>query len=93
MNELQKTTTGETQSRNRHHIHHAAKDERTRTSNIRTGKKETDADRRIYTLTATGISFLKEGVETVKSHRGLKEKLVLFYDATFLNEKKAGDDI
>ena len=54
-------------------------------------KKETGADRRVYTLTETGVNFLKEGLETVKSRRELMERLVQFYDATFPNKKTGGD--
>jgi PadR family transcriptional regulator PadR len=54
-------------------------------------KNETCADRRIYTLTENGINFLKEGIEMVKSRRELMEKLVQFYDATFLHKETGGD--
>lgn len=53
-------------------------------------KKEAGADRRIYTLTETGVNFLKQGLEMVKSRRELMEKLVQFYDANFLNKKTGG---
>jgi PadR family transcriptional regulator PadR len=54
-------------------------------------KNETGADRRIYTLTKNGINFLKAGLEMVKARRELMEKLVQFYDATFLHKENGGD--
>jgi DNA-binding PadR family transcriptional regulator len=41
-------------------------------------KKVTGADRRVFTLTVTGVNFLKEGPEMVKSRR----KLILFGSTT-----------
>ncbi len=54
-------------------------------------KKETGADRRVYTLTETGINFLKAGLEMVKSRRELMEKLIQFYDDTFLYKETGGE--
>jgi DNA-binding PadR family transcriptional regulator len=54
-------------------------------------KKATGADRRVYTLTETGVNFLKEGLEMVKSRRKLMDRLVRFYDVTFLDKKAGGD--
>lgn len=54
-------------------------------------KNETGADRRIYTLTENGTSFLKSGLEMVKSRRELMEKLVQFYDTTFVCKESGGD--
>jgi len=53
-------------------------------------KKETGADRRVYTLTEAGVKVLKEGLEMVKKRRELMEELVQFYDATFLNKQDGG---
>ena len=50
-------------------------------------KKVTGADRGVYTLTETGVNFLKEGLEMVKSRRELMDSFVRFYDATFLDKK------
>ena len=52
-------------------------------------KKETGADRRVYTLTETGVKVLKEGLGMVKKRRQLMDSLVQFYDAHFI-EKEAG---
>ena len=54
-------------------------------------KKETGADRRIYTLTEEGVKVLKEGLEMVKKRRELIENLVEFYDATFLKKQDGGN--
>ncbi len=50
-------------------------------------KKDAGADRRVYTITETGIKVLKEGIEMVKSRRQLMDSLVQFYDSQF-NEKE-----
>jgi len=52
-------------------------------------KKETGADRRVYTLTEAGVKVLKEGLEMVKKRRQLMDSLVQFYDAHFI-EKEEG---
>ena len=54
-------------------------------------KKETGADRRIYTLTDAGVKILKEGLEMVKRRRQLMDSLVQFYDATFVETEKGGN--
>ena len=51
-------------------------------------KKETGADRRVYTLTKAGVEALKEGLEMVKKRRQLMDCLVQFYDANFSNTEK-----
>ena len=53
-------------------------------------KKEAGADRRVYTITQTGVNILKEGLEMVKGRRPLMDNLVQFYDSHFMDEK-AGD--
>lgn len=53
-------------------------------------KKETGADRRVYTLTETGVKFLKDGLEMVKSRKELIEDLIQFYDTTFLKDTDGG---
>lgn len=55
-------------------------------------KKETGADRRVYTLTDSGNKTLKGGLEMMKSRRQLMDSLVQFYDSHFI-EKEKGDDI
>ena len=52
-------------------------------------KKETGADRRVYTITEAGVKVLKEGLEMVKKRRQLMDSLVQFYDAHFI-EKEEG---
>ena len=52
-------------------------------------KKETGADRRVYTLTEAGVKVLKEGLGMVKKRRQLMDSLVQFYDAHFI-EKEEG---
>jgi DNA-binding PadR family transcriptional regulator len=54
-------------------------------------KKETGADRRVYTLTETGVRVLKEGLEMVKRRRQLMDSLVQFYDAQFAKKEGGGD--
>ncbi len=54
-------------------------------------KKETGADRRVYTLTDMGKKTLKGGLEMVKNRRPLMDSLVQFYDSHFI-EKEKGDD-
>jgi len=54
-------------------------------------KKETGADRRVYTLTEAGTRVLKEGLEMVKNRRQLMDSLVQFYDAHFMKKEEGGD--
>ena len=54
-------------------------------------KKETGADRRVYTLTEAGVRVLKEGLEMVKRRRQLMDSLVQFYDAQFAKKEGGGD--
>jgi len=54
-------------------------------------KKETGADRRVYTLTEAGVKVLKEGLEMVKRRRQLMDSLVQFYDAQFRDKESGGD--
>ena len=51
-------------------------------------KKETGADRRVYTITETGVKVLKEGIEMVKSRRQLMDSLVQFHDTHFSEKQK-----
>jgi DNA-binding PadR family transcriptional regulator len=53
-------------------------------------KKESGVDRRVYTLTATGVGVLKEGLEMVKKRRPLMDSLVQFYDVTFAEKTEGG---
>jgi len=53
-------------------------------------KKETGADRRVYTLTEAGVRVLKEGLEMVKRRRQLMDSLVQFYDANFAEKTEGG---
>jgi DNA-binding PadR family transcriptional regulator len=54
-------------------------------------RKETGADRRVYTLTEAGVKALKEGLKTVKRRRQLMDGLVQFYDAHFAGKEEGGD--
>jgi DNA-binding PadR family transcriptional regulator len=54
-------------------------------------RKESGADRRVYTLTEAGVRVLKEGLEMVKRRRQLMGSLVKFYDTHFAENKKGGD--
>jgi DNA-binding PadR family transcriptional regulator len=54
-------------------------------------KKETDADRRVYTLTDGGMNALKEGLEMVERRRQEMERLVHFYNAQFEEKKEGGN--
>ncbi|MFP3984732.1 MAG: PadR family transcriptional regulator [Candidatus Bathyarchaeia archaeon] len=54
-------------------------------------RKESGADRRVYTLTEAGVKVLKEGLEMVKKRRQLMDSLVQFYDAHFIEKEKGGD--
>lgn len=54
-------------------------------------RKESGADRRVYTLTAAGVKALKEGLEMVKKRRQLMDGLVQFYDAHFAGKEEGGD--
>jgi len=54
-------------------------------------KKESGADRRVYTLTEAGVKVLREGLEMVKKRRQLMDSLVRFYDAHFIEKEKGGD--
>jgi len=51
-------------------------------------KREAGADRRVYTITETGVKILKEGIEMVKSRRQLMDSLVQFYDTQFTEKEK-----
>jgi DNA-binding PadR family transcriptional regulator len=53
-------------------------------------KKETGADRRVYTLTEAGVKVLKEGLEMVKRRRQLMDSLIQFYDANFAEKTGRG---
>jgi len=53
-------------------------------------KKETGADRRVYTITETGVKVLKEGLEMVKKRRQLMDSLVQFYDEHFAQKEEGG---
>jgi DNA-binding PadR family transcriptional regulator len=53
-------------------------------------KKETGADRRVYTITQAGLKVLKEELEMVKGRRPLMDNLVQCYDSHFIDEN-AGD--
>ncbi len=53
-------------------------------------RKESGADRRIYTLTDAGVKVLKEGLEMVKKRRQLMDSLVQFYDMHFTGKEKGG---
>ena len=53
-------------------------------------KKESGADRRVYTLTEDGKKFLKEGLEMVKKRRRLMDNLIRFYNKNF-GEKRGGE--
>jgi DNA-binding PadR family transcriptional regulator len=55
-------------------------------------KKETGADRRVYTITETGVKVLKEGLEMVKRRRQLMDNLVQFYDTHFTEKEKDGEE-
>jgi DNA-binding PadR family transcriptional regulator len=46
-------------------------------------KKETGADRRVYTLSESGLKALKEGLKMVKARRELMDGLVKYYDDNF----------
>ena len=54
-------------------------------------KKEAGADRRVYTITETGVKVLKEGLEMVKKRRQLMDSLVQFYDEHFAQKEEGGD--
>ena len=54
-------------------------------------KKETGADRRVYTITEAGVKVLKEGLGMVKKRRQLMDSLVQFYDAHFIEKENGGD--
>ena len=53
-------------------------------------KKNSGADRRVYTLTEDGKKFLKEGLEMVKKRRRLMDNLIRFYNKNF-GEKRGGE--
>jgi DNA-binding PadR family transcriptional regulator len=55
-------------------------------------KKETGVDRRVYTITETGVKVLKEGLEMVKRRRQLMDSLVQFYDTHFTEKQKEGKE-
>jgi len=52
-------------------------------------RKESGADRRVYTLTDAGVKALKEGLEMMKRRRQLVDSLIQFYD-TRLGENREG---
>jgi DNA-binding PadR family transcriptional regulator len=54
-------------------------------------KKESGSDRRVYTLTETGVKFLREGLEMVKRRRQLMDSLVQFYDKYFAEKTCGGE--
>jgi DNA-binding PadR family transcriptional regulator len=54
-------------------------------------KKETGADRRVYTITEAGVKILKEGLEMVKRRRQLMDSLVQFYDEHFAQKEEGGN--
>ena len=54
-------------------------------------KKETGADRRVYTITEAGVKVLKEGLEMVKRRRQLMDSLVQFYEEHFAQKEEGGD--
>jgi DNA-binding PadR family transcriptional regulator len=54
-------------------------------------RKDSGADRRVYTLTEAGVKVLKEGLEMVKQRRQLMDSLVQFYDTRFAEKEKGGD--
>ncbi len=54
-------------------------------------EKESGADRRVYTLTESGLRVLQEGLEMVKLRRRLMDSLVQYYDMHFA-EAKEGDE-
>jgi DNA-binding PadR family transcriptional regulator len=53
-------------------------------------KKETGADRRVYTLTEAGVKVLKEGLEMVKRRRQLMDSLLQYFDEHFAQKEKGG---
>ena len=55
-------------------------------------KKETGADRRVYTLTEVGVRVLREGLEMVKKRRQLMNSLVEFYDTHFMEKEAGGNE-
>lgn len=50
-------------------------------------KKESGADRRVYTITREGKEFLEEGLQMVKRRRQLMDGLVRFYEDNFEGKK------
>ena len=54
-------------------------------------KKETGADRRVYTITEAGVKVLKEGLEMVKRRRQLMDSLLQYFDAHFAKKEEGGD--
>jgi len=54
-------------------------------------KKESGSDRRVYTLTETGVKVLQEGLEMVKKRRQLMNGLVQFYDTHFTEKEGGGE--
>jgi DNA-binding PadR family transcriptional regulator len=54
-------------------------------------RKGSGADRRVYTLTDSGVRALKEGLEMVKRRRQLMDNLIQFYDIRFGEGGKGGD--
>jgi DNA-binding PadR family transcriptional regulator len=54
-------------------------------------KKETGADRRVYTLTEAGVKVLKEGLEMVERRRQLMDSLLQYFDEHFAQKEKGGE--
>jgi DNA-binding PadR family transcriptional regulator len=54
-------------------------------------KKETGADRRVYTITEAGVKVLKEGLEMVKRRRQLMDSLLQYFDEHFAQKEEGGD--
>lgn len=51
-------------------------------------RKESGADRRVYTLTDAGVKVLKEGLEMVKKRKQLMDALIQFYVERFGKENE-----
>jgi len=55
-------------------------------------KKQSGADRRVYTLSDVGVRVLKEGLEMVKRRRQLMDDLIRFYGTHFGESRKGGGE-
>lgn len=55
-------------------------------------KKDSGADRRVYTLTKAGKKTLKEGLEMVKKRKQLMDGLIRFYEVSFGKRKRKGGE-